>query len=310
VGILRCLQALALAALLLPLQGCLLFFLLGGETVEGVSEFVDRLFASFDAEATTSVCMESGVGGPDVSCTYVVSGTTIPSTFLLVSELGLFGVVVDPIVLELPDDATGFVGSYDDGDANAGALVIHRNLSIVPVDDRRQLEAGPGKQLVVVELPPGAPVDGVTYRFSLDFERTVPAGTGPTSLRAFFTGRVETGGKVFYPPLYPCTTDLASLPEITLPRSGSLEEIDLPTGLPACENEFYSYFFWEGQREKSCDLDNDTDADADDLALIMAARNLPAGAGDPRDTNEDGAVDANDARHCVERCTRPLCAAD
>jgi len=308
VRFMRWLQTLALVALLVPMQGCFLFFLLGGETVDGVSDLVDRIFASLDAEAATSFCISDDSLG--FGCTYTVDGSILTSTAVLVSELGLFGVLVDPIVLELPDDATDFVGSYDDGGANAGDLVIHRNLSVVPVDDQRQFEAGAGKQLVVVDLPPGAPVDGITYRFSLDFQREVPAGTGPTPLRAFFTGRVETGGKVFYPPLYPCTTDLGSLPELTLPRSGLLEEIELPTELPVCSNEVYTYFFWEGQREKSCDLDNDTDADADDLALIMAVRNLPAGAGDPRDTNEDGAVDANDARHCAERCTRPLCAVD
>jgi hypothetical protein len=75
-----------------------------------------------------------------------------------------------------------------------------------------------------------------------------------------------------------------------------------------CQDERYEYFNSEGVREKSCDLDNDTDVDADDLGLIMAVRNLDAAPGDPRDTNEDGRIDANDARHCTARCTLPLCA--
>lgn len=56
------------------------------------------------------------------------------------------------------------------------------------------------------------------------------------------------------------------------------------------------------------DIDLDGDVDRDDLNLILAARNTPAGPNDPRDLNRDGIINALDARQLVTLCTRPRCA--
>jgi hypothetical protein len=57
-----------------------------------------------------------------------------------------------------------------------------------------------------------------------------------------------------------------------------------------------------------CDINRDGKVDVNDIALIFAARGKPAMVGDPRDVDGDGVITANDARACVLRCTKPLCA--
>ena len=49
--------------------------------------------------------------------------------------------------------------------------------------------------------------------------------------------------------------------------------------------------------------------DLDDINLITAARNTPAsGPDDPRDNDDSGIIDVNDARQCVLLCTNARCA--
>jgi hypothetical protein len=48
-----------------------------------------------------------------------------------------------------------------------------------------------------------------------------------------------------------------------------------------------------------CDIDGDSDVDRTDIEAIVAARNTPAGTGDPRDVDGDGTITVNDARRCT-----------
>ncbi len=59
---------------------------------------------------------------------------------------------------------------------------------------------------------------------------------------------------------------------------------------------------------RACSVDSDGDIDRDDIALITAARNQPASAGDPRDVDGNGVIDVNDARACTLKCDRGSCA--
>lgn len=59
-----------------------------------------------------------------------------------------------------------------------------------------------------------------------------------------------------------------------------------------------------------CDFDGDEDVDRDDLSIIRAARNTPAGTDDPMDLDDDGMITMNDARMCVVQCTRSRCATE
>jgi hypothetical protein len=296
-----------LALVVVLTSGCFLTTVFGREFAEDVSDFVDAVFTAIDTQATISICSRIV---NTVSCQYFVDGVPVASTASLLSELGaILGTIADPIVLELPAAATNIRGTFDDGAGHSGDLLVYPKLSVVPIDDTRALTPGPGKQIVIVDLPADAPLAGATYDYQIGFEQRVPKGTGPTPIKAFLTGRLTVNGKTFYPPMFPCATSFASLPALTLPRAATLEPLALPQGLTGCVNTHYFYFRAESEHVGACDLDNDHDVDKNDIALIMAVRNTRAAAGDPRDINNDGVINANDARICTLRCTRPGCQA-
>ncbi len=57
-----------------------------------------------------------------------------------------------------------------------------------------------------------------------------------------------------------------------------------------------------------CDIDGNNRVDRNDIGAIFAARNTPAGLGDPGDANGDGRITVEDARICTLQCTNPRCA--
>jgi hypothetical protein len=298
----------SLGLLAIATSGCFLRLLLGFEVAESVSEEVHLIISSVHANASTAVCRRREPGG-FVECTYLVESSEFPgipdqtSTAQLVSEFGFLGVFIDPLVLDLPAGVTGIEGTYADSGSNSGELLVYPNLSYIPVDDTRTLTASPGRQLVVVDFPAGIPIEGVDYQMSLSFQQLVPTGTGPTQIRALLAGRFRAGAKTYYPPMLPCTSDVASLPVITLPRAATLQPIALPEGFQGCENEPYRFLRFAS----ACDLDNDQDVDQSDVSLILVMRNRSADSGDPRDIDGSGSIDVNDVRRCAVRCSRPRC---
>ncbi len=62
------------------------------------------------------------------------------------------------------------------------------------------------------------------------------------------------------------------------------------------------------QAPQKCDVNHDSVIDQTDINLIIAARNSPAtGPDDPRDPDNNGVINALDARTCQSRCTRAAC---
>jgi hypothetical protein len=288
--------------------GCFLRLTLANEIVETLRDDILRYIVAVETQSTVAICADlADFPGRPVTCSYIVDGVEIGSTARFVSELGLFGVIVDPLVLELPVGVTNIAGTYDDGAGHQGSLNIYSSLSYVPVDDTHTLTPGPGKQLVIADLPAGVPVDHVTYDFGLRFEQLGPPGAAPTELRALLAGKVLQNGKTFYPPMLPCVSDFSAVPVLTVPRSIVLEPLALPAGVQGCANKVYFYFRNEAGRSMRCDLDNDHDIDRNDVALVMAVRNRAASPGDPRDVNLDGVVNADDARVCTLECTKARC---
>jgi hypothetical protein len=57
-----------------------------------------------------------------------------------------------------------------------------------------------------------------------------------------------------------------------------------------------------------CDVDQDGDIDKVDLALITRARGQVPVPNDPRDSDVDGRITANDVKVCMPQCTRASCA--
>src|SRR5262245_13198780 len=201
----RLLVGALLGAVTLATSGCFMILALGVEFVDDNSELVDKIFDAIDTKATLSICSPFI---DHVECRFFIDGNLVGSTAQFGSEFGIIGgAIVDPVVLELPAAVTDIAGTFDDGAGHSGNLVVYPNLSYVPADDTKKFVAGPGKQLAIVDVPAGTPVNGVTYDFHLTFKQEVAPGTGPTQFKAVMTGRVPVNGRNFYPPFLPCTTD-------------------------------------------------------------------------------------------------------
>jgi hypothetical protein len=286
------------------LAGCFLQLTIAVREATTLSEEIELIIDAIRTQATVAVCQTDPFFSPGFRrCTYVIDGNAVTSTTTLLSEGGIAGAVLDPLVLELPAGATNIVGTFAGGGLS-GNLVVYPNLSFVPIDDTRTLTPGPGKQLVIVDLPANAPVTGVTYDYELRFSQLLPPGSAPTEVKALLAARVRVGPKTFYPPLLPCVTSFAAAPSIQLASSSAPLSISLPGNVSPCNNAPFAFF----RAHRACDLDNDLDVDTSDINLVMAIRNQPAAAGDPRDVNADAVVNANDARVCTLQCTRARCA--
>jgi hypothetical protein len=57
-----------------------------------------------------------------------------------------------------------------------------------------------------------------------------------------------------------------------------------------------------------CDVNLDGLVDLNDINEIVGLRGTAALPGDPHDVDHDGVITTNDARICVLKCTRALCA--
>lgn len=225
-------------ALLIPALG-LVALLTGGCFVEGaLSVFLSEegtvnISYSTEADACTEVS--------PFSFTCVFSAIDSDVQVLSPAELLFLLLLIDPMVVEFPDDVGGFTGSFLHGSGASGPLTITEGLSSVPVDDDETLVAEPGTQLVILELPPGAPTTG-DFSFNLAF--TPPPGTTEVVTKPLFTGRIElTDGNVFYAPLFPCLTDMSQVPTFTLPIPAPGDTVTIPDLDPAlaCDGRVYQY---------------------------------------------------------------------
>lgn len=147
---------------------------------------------------------------------------------------------VDPMVIQFPDDVSDFSGTFLHQDSGtSGDLVINAGLSSIAADIDRTLSAEPGNQLVIIDLPDGAPTEG---DFAYNFNFTLPAGTTSLSIKPIFTGRVTLDGQIFYPPLLPCVTDFAAAPEIIIPIAPGDQMFDIPSiAGRGCDNVNYNF---------------------------------------------------------------------
>jgi hypothetical protein len=123
----------------------------------------------------------------------------------------------DPVVIQLPTDASDFTGAFLHVDSGVdGKLAMTTGLSSLRADSLHILKAKPGTQLIVLDLPEGVPTTG-DFQFRFNFK--LPAGASSLEFKPMFTGRVKVNGETFYPPLLPCVMDFASVPAVTVEAS-------------------------------------------------------------------------------------------
>lgn len=203
-----------------------------GEVVEG------RRLLSFSTTSEMSTCGRGDDGS--FSCLYFYRQTeqSRSSIFGLEGYNGEDGLLalLDPVVLQLPEAASDFRGSFLHPSGAEGDLVITSGLATLRADATQSYQAEPGMQLVVFDLPSGSPTSGV-YSYNVNF--TVPGDLSTLQLKALFTGRVEVGGESYYLPLLPCTAELAEVPAISVPLpDGGV--VPLPTNVQGCDDVTYT----------------------------------------------------------------------
>lgn len=144
------------------------------------------------------------------------------STGQLISEFGLFGVLIDPVILQVPEDVSDVTGTFTDtGTSNTQPLVITETASF-NVEPGVEATAEPGQKFIILEFPDGTEYDEVEFDFELTFHYPE---VEPVDFKAIFAGRVEAGGQTFYIPLLPCTSDFADVPEFTIPVSNTPQDL-------------------------------------------------------------------------------------
>jgi hypothetical protein len=171
--------------------------------------------------------------GQLVDCTYsffdIESETPFvtTSTAELISEFGLFGVFVDPLIVQVPADASNFVASLDDGTGaqavpitEVGSFAVQPGTTVLPE---------PGRKFVILDFPAavlaalasGTPLTSI-FNFALEFQ---VSSLAPVEVKAMFTGKVEANGETFYPPMLPCTTSFANVPAIQIPVAATSQPL-------------------------------------------------------------------------------------
>jgi hypothetical protein len=166
------------------------------------------------------------------------TGQTITSVFNLAGLLAGDVVLGRPlIIIQVPADASAFLGTYDDSQGHSGALTFTPGNAELAVDATTTLAAEPGMQLVTVELPPAAP-DG-TYFMVLSYDASTPQIKGMSSTR------VTASGRTYHPSALPCTSSMASVPEIPIPNTPVATHIDVhaiaPAFVPCSGGKTYDY---------------------------------------------------------------------
>ena len=196
---------------------------------------------SLRASATHAECQITARSGAHLrhDCDYVLGGTTKRARVFL-QDTAVIEPLVDPVILQVPNDASGFSGIYTDG-PNNGILAVTEVVGELQADLTRKIVPEPGHKLVIVDLPsPRPPLDGRQYTFGL-----VYALQNATTIRvkALFAAKVSFGGQTFYPPLFPCATTFSTIPALTLQESATFALVDLTPirSANACSGSFYTF---------------------------------------------------------------------
>ena len=214
---------------ILPLMmtGCILRNTGGFVFTDDLATFI-RL--QFD-DVSVAYCREVNLpdGGKTVECEYSIETedgfADRTSTTELISQFGVLGILIDPVIMQVPEDSTIQTATVDDG--NGPQPLRMTETTVFNVQSGVQSVAEPGHKFWIIELPEAIEADLVASQDPLELDYLFeffgpPAVNNMVPVKAIYAGRVEVGGETFYPPLYPCTADFTQVPEIRIPVAPSL----------------------------------------------------------------------------------------
>ena len=166
-----------LAAGCATLSGCLITTVVGVLSKPSGASLYDQ---SVDANGTVTTCAIAD--DLTQTCSYSDGSGVHDSTIVLGGVEALFVQLEDPLIAQVPANATNISGTFDNGQGVSGALVITAGLTSIPADANTNLVAQPGKQLIIIDLPPGSLLG--SYKF------TFKASGSPPLIQPMFAGKV------------------------------------------------------------------------------------------------------------------------
>jgi len=209
--------------------GCFLRFALTTVEVNDLGDLIEVSFSFFANDVSAGRCL---IDPPHrFQCMYAVEtvdgGTEIVSSTRLISEFGFFGILVDPLIVQLPASTVVDRARVDDG-SMVHDLVVTETTSF-EAQPGVALTAEAGQKFLIFEFPEAIsstlpeidPSLGPLFDFDVALSWQQATAPGPTiPIKAMFAGRVDAGGETFYPPLLPCVTDFADVPPLNIPVGG------------------------------------------------------------------------------------------
>ena len=145
------------------------------------------------------------------------------------------GQVHGGVLVQAPAAVSNLRGTYSG--AASGTLSIVK-LGVVPADNASSIVPEAGMALWVVESPPNPG----TYQFQLSFDEDGTTAL-PMPVKVMLVDRVAANGRTYYPPMYPCTTNLATVPALSLPETATPIAINVSglMGTQGCVSKSYDF---------------------------------------------------------------------
>ena len=236
-GVRRLIQASVCLALLAALGGCV--------TPELRSLMVEvnaqTRSVTLRGTATHAECKITARSGAHLrhDCDYTIGGR-IKRARVFIQDTALVGALVDPLILQLPEQANNVSGIFSDGPTN-GTLSVTPVVGELRADLTRKIIPEPGHRLYIVDFPnPPPPLDGRIYTFGLVF--AMP-DVQSVRVKALFAARATVNATTYYAPLFPCATTFSAVPALTVRPSEIFAVVDLtPLLAPnACNGSFYTF---------------------------------------------------------------------
>jgi hypothetical protein len=230
------------------LAGCWLHLMSGNVIyVSDIEEEVNEIITTVFSNSTAAICLNTDYGFYE--CTYIVEGDIITSTLYLLSELGLTGVLIDPLILQVPEDATLLQATYNRG--NGVQPLKARHVKSFEAQPRITVQAEANQRFIILDIQPSdPPLTHTLVDLSLRLRRVRPINEPVTaqSIKAMFTAKVVVRGHTYYAPILPCVTDFAAIPAFNIPLSPTPQNL-MPAihsalqaaSQPACDHKGY-YF--------------------------------------------------------------------
>lgn len=239
----------------LGLSGCLIRIILGLAYTDDLGTFISL---SID-DVSVALCRNRTPDGSyaSIECLYNIEldgSSDKTSTVELLQELGLFGLLVDPLILQVPDDIQLRHAAYE-SEFGSGDLEVLTARS-VPIDAAGSLTAQPGTKLLIFDLPPEIaqhvsgtdPAAGLALDFDLLFERNLTSAKALDAfeIKALFTIPMSVGGIRYYIPMLPCVRSFAEVPAIDIDPSNDLTSLagslfGVVENSQGCNSQFYNF---------------------------------------------------------------------